>query len=205
MYKGERINSISHLVGALLAVTGLVILVVPAGSQGDPWKVVSFSIYGATLVILYSFSTLYHSFRGNAKLFFQKLDHTAIYLLIAGSYTPFLLVSLRGSTGWTLFGVVWGLAVIGLTQDLLLKKRNQVLSVSLYVLMGWIALTVIRPLAQVISVPGLKLLLAGGVLYTVGIVFYALDSRFRYGHVIFHFFVLSGSICHYITIFLYVA
>ncbi len=205
MYKGERINSISHLVGALLAISGLVILVISAGSKDDPWKIVSFSIYGTTLVILYSFSTLYHSFEGRAKLLFQKLDHAAIYLLIAGSYTPFMLVSLRGGSGWTLFGVIWAIAIAGLSQDLLLKKRNQVLSVSLYVLMGWIGVIVIRPLTQVISVPGLVLLLAGGILYTVGVVFYALDSRFRYGHIIFHFFVLSGSICHYITILLYVA
>jgi hemolysin III len=204
MYEGERLNSITHLIGATLALAGLVVLVVFAAMKGDPWKIVSFSIYGATLVVLYSFSTLYHSISGKAKRLFQKLDHTAIYLLIAGTYTPFTLVTLRGAWGWTMFGVIWGLAIIGLLQDTLLKKRNQILSVSLYVLMGWLALLVIRPLAKALPAGGLIWLIAGGLSYTLGIIFYALDSRLRYAHGIFHLFVLGGSICHYVTILFYI-
>jgi hemolysin III len=205
MYKGERVNSISHLIGASLALAGLVILVVHASLKGDPWRIVSFSIYGVTLVVLYLFSTLYHSFRGKAKTIFQKLDHTAIYLLIAGTYTPFTLVTLRGAWGWTIFGVIWGLAVVGLSQDILLTKRNQIISVSLYILMGWLALIAIRPLTRVLPAPGTILLVTGGVLYTLGVVFYALDKKLRYGHNVFHLFVLAGSACHYFTILLYVA
>jgi hemolysin III len=205
MYKGERVNSISHLIGASLALAGLAVLVVLASLKGDPWKIVSFSIYGVTLVVLYLFSTLYHSFRGKAKTIFQKLDHTAIYLLIAGTYTPFTLVTLRGAWGWTIFGVIWGLAVVGLSQDILLTKRNQIISVSLYILMGWLALIAIRPLMRVLPAPGAILLVTGGILYTLGVVFYALDKKLRYSHNVFHFFVLAGSACHYFTILLYVA
>jgi hemolysin III len=205
MHKGERLNSISHLVGAVLSLAGLTVLVVYASLKGDPWKIVSFSVYGATLVVLYSLSTLYHGLQGKAKDIFQKLDHSAIYLLIAGTYTPFTLVTLRGPWGWTLFGVIWGLAVIGLSQDLLLSKRNQVLSVSLYLLMGWIALVAIRPLARALPAGGILLLVLGGVLYSLGVVFYALGSKMKYGHEIFHFFVLGGSFCHYLSILLYIA
>jgi hemolysin III len=205
MHKGERVNSFSHLIGAGLALAGLVILVVYASLKGDPWKIISVSVYGATLVTLYTFSTLYHSVRGKAKHIFQKLDHTAIYLLIAGTYTPFTLVTLRGAQGWTLFGVIWGLAIFGLSQDILLKKRNQILSVSLYVLMGWLALTAIRPLVRALPAPGVILLVAGGIMYTIGIIFYALDKKMKHSHGIFHLFVLAGSACHYFTILLYVA
>lgn len=205
MYKGERINSISHLVGAALALAGLAVLVAAASLQADSWKIVSFSIYGASLLALYSFSTFYHSLRGKAKKFFQKLDHAAIYLLIAGTYTPFMLVVLRDARGWTMFGVIWGLAVIGLIQDVLLTKRNQVLSVSLYLVMGWLSLAVFQPLARVLPVPGTVLLVAGGLSYTAGVFFYALDTRMEFAHGIFHFFVLAGSICHYFAILLYVS
>ena len=204
MYKGERLNSISHLIGASLALAGLVLLVIHAAAKGDPWKIVSFSVYGGTLVALYTFSTLYHSFRGKAKAIFQKLDHSAIYLLIAGTYTPFTLVSLRGAWGWTTFGIIWALAIIGMAQDVLLKKRNHFLSVSIYVVMGWFALFVIKPLARVMSAPGLVWLVAGGVCYTTGVVFYALDKKLKFGHEIFHLLVLAGSICHFVTIFSYI-
>jgi hemolysin III len=168
-------------------------------------RVNSISHYGATLVTLYTFSTLYHSARGKAKSIFQKLDHTAIYLLIAGTYTPFTLVTLRGARGWTLFSVIWGLAIVGLSQDILLKKRNQILSVSLYVLMGWLALTAIRPLVRALPTTGVILLIAGGIMYTIGIIFYALDKKMKHSHGIFHLFVRAGSACHYFTILLYVA
>ncbi len=204
VYKGERLNSITHLVGAALALVGLVLLVLQAAMHGDPWKIISFSVYGAALVVLYTFSTLYHSFRGKAKLVFQKLDHSAIYLLIAGTYTPFTLISLRGALGWTAFGVIWALAVFGMIQEVLLKKRNQILSVSLYIVMGWFALLIIRPLARVLPTPGLIWLIVGGVCYTVGVVFYAVGKKMKFGHETFHFFVLAGSICHYVTIFSYI-
>ena len=204
MYKGERINSISHLIGASLALVGLVVLVVHAGQKGDPWRIVSFSVYGATLLVLYSFSALYHGVRGALKKVFQKFDHSAIYLLIAGSYTPFALVTLRGAWGWSIFGVIWGLAIFGIIQDALAPGRR-ILSVVIYLLMGWLALVVIHPLAR--SLPGTALagLVAGGVLYTTGVLFYALDKKISFGHEIFHLFVLAGSACHYFTILLYVA
>ena len=205
MEKGERINSISHLIGTSLSLAGLVVLVVHAARQGDPWKIVSFSIYGATLVALYFFSTLYHSTRGKAKTIFQTLDHAAIYLLIAGTYTPFTLVTLRGVWGWSLFGVIWGLAVIGTLQDLLLARRRSILSVVIYLLMGWLVVVAIRPLASALPVGGLIWMVCGGLSYTIGVVFYALDKRLSYGHEIFHFFVLVGSACHYFTILFYVA
>src|ERR1700686_2494689 len=132
MYRGERLNSITHLLGSVLAVIGLIFLVVRAGTAGDPWKIVSFSIFGAMLVAMYAASALYHSLQGASKKFFQKLDHSAIYLLIAGIYTPFTLVTLRGAWGWSLFGVVWGLAVIGILQDLLFAKRRGILSMVIY-------------------------------------------------------------------------
>jgi hemolysin III len=204
MYKGERMNSISHLIGAGLALAGLLVLVVHASQKGDPWRIVSFSIYGVTLVLLYFFSTLYHSVRGASKKVFQKFDHSAIYLLIAGSYTPFALVTLRGAWGWSIFGVIWGLALFGIIQDTLAPGRR-ILSVVIYLLMGWLALVAIRPLARALPGAALAGLVAGGVLYTTGVLFYALDKKISFGHEIFHLFVLAGSACHYFTILLYVA
>jgi len=205
MYRDERINSITHLIGASLSLAGLVVLVVHAARLGDPWKIVSFSIYGATLVALYLFSTLYHSTRGKARTIFQTLDHAAIYLLIAGTYTPFTLVTLRGVWGWWLFGIIWGLALVGMLQDLLAARRRSILSVFLYLLMGWLVVTAIRPLARALPMAGMAWLVAGGLSYTIGVVFYALDKKITYGHEIFHFFVLAGSVCHYCTILFYVA
>ncbi len=204
MYKGEWVNSISHLIGASLALAGLAVLVVLASLKGDPWKIVSFSIYGVTLVALYLFSTLYHSVRGASKKVFQKIDHSAIYLLIAGSYTPFALVTLRGAWGWSLFGVIWGLALFGIIQDTLAPGRR-ILSVVIYLLMGWLALVALRPLAHALPGAGMAWLVAGGVFYTTGVLFYALDKKMSFGHEIFHLFVLAGSVCHYLTILLYVA
>ena len=205
MYRDERINSITHLIGASLSLAGLVVLVVYAARLGDPWKIVSFSIYGATLVALYLFSTLYHSTQGKARTIFQTLDHAAIYLLIAGTYTPFTLVTLRGVWGWWLFGIIWGLALVGMLQDLLAARRRSILSVFLYLLMGWLVVTAIRPLAHALPMAGMAWLVAGGLSYTIGVVFYALDKKITYGHEIFHFFVLAGSVCHYCTILFYVA
>jgi len=205
MYYTERFNSISHLAGAGLAVAGSVLLIVLASLQGDPWKIVSFSIYGAMLTALYVFSTLYHSVRGPAKDVLRKFDHCAIYLLIAGSYTPFALVTLRGTWGWSLLGTVWGLALLGILQEIWFAGGARVLSLIIYVLMGWLALVAVSPLWQALTPSGFAWLAAGGLFYTLGIIFYATDHKLRHGHGVWHLFVLSGSTCHFFAVLLYVA
>ncbi|HYW58169.1 MAG TPA: hemolysin III family protein [Polaromonas sp.] len=207
MYHGERFNSISHLVGAGLAAGGSAVLIVPAGMAGDPWKIVSFSIYGAMLVLLYVFSTLYHSISGRAKNVLRKFDHCSIYLLIAGSYTPFALVSLRGAWGWSLLGVVWSLAVLGIVQEIWLARGARVVSLVIYVVMGWLALVAVLPLWAALTPAGFAWLAAGGACYTLGIGFYTTDHKLRHGHGHgwWHLCVLGGSICHFITVLLYVA
>lgn len=205
MYYGEKFNSISHSAGALLAAVGGVLLIVLATQSGDPWKIVSFSVYSATLLTLYLTSTLYHSMRGSAKDVLRKLDHCAIYLLIAGSYTPFTLVTLRGALGWWMFGAVWGLALVGIAQELWIAKGARVLSLVIYLLMGWLAVVGIVPLIHALSWDGFWWLAAGGLLYTGGIGFYATDHKVRHGHGVWHLFVLAGSICHYVAVLLYVA
>ena len=205
MYYGERLNAISHLIGTVLAATGATVLVVLAARQGDPWKIVSFSIYGAMLLALYTLSTLYHSTRDRVKDVFRKLDHCSIYLLIAGTYTPFGLVTLRGAWGWSLLGAIWGLAILGIVQEAWLAKGSRILSVIIYVLMGWLSLIVVKPLVTTLTPAGFAWLAAGGLLYTGGIVFFALDEKLRHGHGIWHVFVLAGSASHYLTILLFVA
>jgi hemolysin III len=204
MYHGERFNIITHLIGAALALAGLVVLVVFASLKGDPWKIVSFSIYGASLFLLYSLSVLYHSLRGRAKQFFRTLDHIAIYLLIAGSYTPFTLVTLRGAWGWSLFGTIWLLAIIGIIIDSLHKKGSRAIQMVIYLLMGWLILIAIYPMVQALPTGALVLLVLGGVFYTSGIIFYALDERMKHAHGIWHLFVLAGSISHFFTMLFYV-
>jgi hemolysin III len=204
MYQGERLNSWSHLIGAALAISGLILLTTFAASTGDPWKIVSVVVYGSTLVLLYVISTLYHSLQGRAKAVFQRLDHCAIYLLIAGSYTPFALVTLRGPLGWTLFGINWGLAIFGIVQENILGKRTRALSLGIYVVMGWLIIFAIKPLAAALPAAGMNWLAAGGVVYTLGIVFYVLDTRIPHGHGIWHLFVLGGSLCQFISILFYV-
>ena len=205
MRRGERFNSISHLVGAAFAIAGTAVLVTVAAGVGDPWKIVSFSIYGGMLIALYVFSTLYHSVWGRAKNVLRKIDHCMIYLLIAGSYTPFALVSLRGAWGWTLLAVVWTLALLGILQEIWLAKGARVLSLVIYVVMGWLALAAISPLWLALKPAGFAWLAAGGALYTVGIIFYALDGKLRHSHGIWHLFVLGGSACHFITVLFHVA
>ena len=180
MYHGERLNGSTHLIGAMLAATGAAVLVVLAARQGDPWKIVSFSIYGAMLLALYTLSTLYHSTRGRVKDAFRKLDHCSIYLLIAGTYTPFTLVTLRGAWGWSLFGIIWGLAILGIVQEAWLAKGFRILSVIIYVLMGWLSLIVVKPLVTTLTPAGFAWLAAGGLFYTGGIVFFALDEKLRH-------------------------
>ena len=204
MYYGERFNAWTHLVGTVLSVTGAIILVVMAAAMGDPWKVVSVSIFGASLILLYSASTLYHSLRGHAKIILRKLDHLSIYLLIAGTYTPFCLVTLRGAWGWSLFGVVWGLALLGMLQEIKPRSEARIMSLVIYAVMGWVIVVAIEPLLDHLEIAGFVWLAAGGLLYTIGIVFYAFDSRFRHWHGIWHLFVLGGSLAHYVAIAFYV-
>ncbi len=204
MYYGERFNAWTHLVGTILSVAGTVLLIVLAYASGDPWKITSVSVFGATLILLYSASTLYHSLRGRAKIILRKLDHLSIYLLIAGTYTPFCLVTLRGAWGWSLFGVVWGLAVIGMLQEFKPRSEARVLSLVIYAVMGWVIIVAVKPLLDHMASAGFVWLTTGGLLYTLGIVFYAFDSRFRHWHGIWHLFVIGGSLAHYIAIALYV-
>ena len=200
MYHGERFNAWSHLAGALLALTGSIWLIVLSSLDGDPWKIVGVSIYGATLLLLYTISTVYHSVRGRAKRILRKLDHLSIYLLIAGSYTPFCLVTLNGAWGWTLFGIVWGLAIIGMLQEIKPRSEARVLSLVIYAAMGWIVLIAVGPLLRSLGGEGFAWLLAGGVVYTAGIVFFVYDTRFRHWHGIWHLFVLGGSSLHFVAI-----
>jgi len=204
MYYGERFNAWTHLVGALLALAGAILLLWKAIPGGDGWKIFAVSVYGATLVLLYSISTIYHSVRGQAKRILRKLDHLSIYLLIAGSYTPFCLITLRGPWGWSLFGVIWSLAAIGMLQEIKPRSEARVMSLVIYAVMGWIVLVAINPLLETLGIAGFIWLAAGGIFYTVGIVFFAFDERFRHWHGIWHLFVIAGSLMHYIAILFYV-
>lgn len=204
MYYGERLNALTHLVGAVLALVGSIVLIVLATRGGDIWKIVSVVVYGVTLLLLYSLSTLYHSMRGRAKEILRELDHHSIYLLIAGSYTPFCLVTLRGPWGWSLFGTVWGLAVIGSLEELRPKRGARILSVVLYAVMGWMVIVALSPLIKALGPVGFSWLISGGLFYTIGIIFYALDTRLTHSHGIWHLFVLAGSAAHYIAILRYV-
>jgi len=203
---GEEIaHSITHGIGAGLSIAGLTLLVALAVLYGNVYQVVSFSIYGATLILLYLASTLYHGFRNpRLKRVFKVFDHASIYLLIAGTYTPFLLVGLRGRWGWTFLIIIWGLAILGVSFKALFIDRFHKLSVLAYILMGWLSVVMIKELLINISLGGLIWLGVGGVIYMVGVIFYALQ-KIPYMHVIWHFFVLGGSICHYIAVLLYLA
>ena len=204
MYPGERFNAMTHLVAASLVLPGAIVLVVLSALGGDPWKIVGVSVYGVALVLLFTFSTLYHSLRGRAKHVLRKLDHQGIYLLIAGSYTPFCLVTLRGAWGWSLFGVVWGLAALGSLQELRRRSGARIFSLVIYVVMGWLALIALVPLLHALGSAGFAWIAAGGAFYTVGIVFYALDTRVTHAHGVWHLFVIAGSGAHYFAILRYV-
>lgn len=202
---GEEIaHAITHGIGALLSVAGLAVLVSYATLNGDGWHIVSSSVYGATLIILYSASTLYHAItHPRAKSVLQLLDHAAIYLLIAGTYTPFLLVSLRGLWGWSLFVVIWSIAITGIVFEFINSPRFQKLSLWLYLGMGWIVLLAIKPMLAVVETAGLVLLLLGGLSYSLGVIFYVREQM-AYHHAIWHLFVLAGSVFHFFSVFFYV-
>ena len=204
MYYGERFNAITHLVGAFAAVAGSIALIIQAAHSGDPWKIVSVLVFGSTLVVMYCASALYHSLRGRAKAIFMKLDHLSIYLLIAGTYTPFCLITLSGPWGWSLLAAVWGLALVGTLQELHTRSKARILSLVIYLVMGWAIVAALRPLLQTLGTEGFVWLAVGGLFYSGGIAFYALDQRLRHAHGIWHLFVLAGSTAHYITVLVYV-
>ena len=195
---GEEIaNSVTHGIGVALAVAGMTVLVVLSVIYGDAWRVVSFIIYGSSLIILYSASTLYHSVQHpKTKKVLRTLDHTSIYVLIAGTYTPFLLIGVRGVLGWTLLAIVWAMAVAGIIWKIFFLGRLEVLATIMYIFMGWIGVIAFRQLLINIPPHGVTMLFAGGIVYTLGVIFYAWE-KLPYNHAIWHLFVLGGSICHF--------
>ncbi|HKY05867.1 MAG TPA: hemolysin III family protein [Blastocatellia bacterium] len=196
----EVANTITHGLGLALSVVGSLILLILSTLRGDTWQVVSCTIFGVTMVALYAASTLYHSFRNpRHKHILKILDHSAIYLLIAGTYTPFTLISLRGWVGWTLFAVIWTLSIVGIILKCVFIHEFKILSTLVYVVMGWIGIVAIKPLLASVPVAGIVWLIAGGVAYTVGVVFFAC-KRVPYNHAIWHVFVMAGSICHYFAV-----
>jgi len=202
MYKGERFNSISHLVGASLALAGSAVLVTIAAMGGDARRTISYSVYGTTLFLLYLASTLYHSLRGRAKRIFRVLDHQAIYLLIAGTYTPFTVMALKGAQGWWMFGAIWGLAVVGIVLDALPRRGPRIIPVVIYLVMGWLCVFALDPIIAALPRAGFIWLVAGGIFYTSGVAFYILDHWYPWSHGIWHLFVLAGSTSHYFAILL---
>ena len=206
MYKGERFNSLTHLAGVIAAIIGVSLLISIAVEKADVWKIVGFSIYGASLILLYSVSTIYHSIKhSKVKSIFRLLDYISIYLLIAGSYTPFALITLRGPWGWTLFGIIWALAIIGIFQELLIGKKTRRYSLILYVVMGWLIVIAIKPLIASLSSEGMWWLSAGGFSYTFGVIFFLMDEKFKHFHGIWHIFVMAGSFCQFMCLYNYVA
>jgi hemolysin III len=199
---GEEVaNSLSHGMALLAAAAAVPFLILASAQHGSAANVVGASVFAATMVLLYSASMLYHAVpHPRAKRLFKKLDHGAIYLLIAGTYTPFTLGPLSGPWGWTLFGLVWALAVVGMTLKAFDRLSHPVLSTGLYLTMGWLAVIALEPLFTRIATPGLILLAAGGLAYTLGVVFFALDSRLRYAHFVWHLFVVAGTTCHFFAV-----
>lgn len=200
----EKLNVLSHGFGFVLSILGLVLLVHRASDFGDSLLLISFSIFGASMILLYAASTFYHS-ATNRKLRYRLniLDHASIYILIAGTYTPFALVTIQGVAGWSIFGVVWTMALIGIILKLFYTGRYHTLSTVMYVVMGWIIVFAIKPLFENLDLVGLLFLFAGGISYTLGAVFFSLD-RIKYNHAIFHLFVLAGTFCHFLAIYFYV-
>lgn len=203
---GEEIaNALSHAIGALLSVAAMTMMIMSSLEPFDGWKLASSIVYGLSLVMLFTTSTLYHSFQPeNLKKTFQTLDHCAIYFLIAGTYTPFVLVSLNGVWGWTLFGIIWSLAVFGITFKVKFKQGFPKASLITYILMGWVIVIAGAEMLEKVPAGALWLLLAGGLSYTLGTIFYAADRKIPYNHAIWHLFVLGGAVCHFLGIYLFV-
>jgi len=200
----EKINIISHAIGFILSIVALVLMVTYASLHGDVWHIVSFSIFGTSLMILYAASTLYHSAKkSKLRSRLKVIDHASIYVLIAGTYTPFTLVTLNGVVGWVIFGISWGLALTGIILKLFFTGKYNLLSTIMYVLMGWVIVFAIKPLINNLPKEGLLWLLAGGIAYTIGAIIYSI-KKIKFNHAIFHMFVLIGSFCHFISVFFYV-
>jgi hemolysin III len=202
----EITNSISHGLGLTAALVGIPMLIIKAAQGGDAAFIVGACIFSTTIVLLYLTSTLYHAIPpGRGKRVFKILDHSSIFLLIAGTYTPFTLGVLRGAWGWTLFGIIWGLAAVGVGLKAFGRAARPIYSTGLYLLMGWMVVIAVQPMLAKVPVAGLLWLLAGGLFYTGGVVFFATDERLQYGHFIWHLFVLAGTACHYFAVFWYAA
>ena len=200
----EKINIISHAIGFILSIVAFVFLVTHAALHGDVWHIISFSIFGASLIILYAASTFYHSAKKpELRKRMKIIDHASIYVLVAGTYTPFTLVTLNGTLGWVIFGSSWGLALTGIILKLFFTGRYNLISTSMYVFMGWIIVFAIKPLINILPSEGFLWLLAGGISYTIGAILYSI-KKIKFNHAIFHMFVLTGSFCHFISVFFYV-
>lgn len=204
MYKGERFNSLTHLLGVVLALIGATLLIVNSINKMDAYKIFAFSVYGLMLVLLYLSSTIYHSVRGPKKEFFRLLDYLSIYLMIAGSYTPLTLITLQGAWGWTLFIIIWILAIIGITQEILIGKKTRKYSLFIYLLMGWLIIVAIKPLINSLPERGIWWLVSGGFAYTLGVFFFILDEKIKHFHGIWHICVLLGSIGQFFCLYFYV-
>ncbi len=199
----ERFNTLTHLFGTIAALIGLIFLI---RQETDLWKLLSFSIFGGTMVLLYATSTLYHAMAGRTKKVLRKLDHLAIYTMIAGTYAPFTLVTLRNNWGWPAFAAVWLLALAGIVIDLRPNPSGRrTIPIIIYLLMGWMALILAKPLLDSLPTAGFVWLAIGGIFYTIGLIFYSFDERIRYFHAIWHLFVLAGSALHYMTVYLFIA
>jgi hemolysin III len=197
----NRANSYTHAIATGMSIAGLAFMVVLASLTGDPWKIVSVSIFGATLVLLYTSSSLYHAVRRPAlRKALRIMDHVSINLLIAGTYTPFTLVNLRGQLGWIMFGTIWGLALAGVILEIFFTGRFKILGTLLYIAMGWIIVFAMKPLVSTLPTSALALLFAGGLSYSLGAIFYIFDKKLPFGHAIWHVFVLGGSVCQFISV-----
>jgi len=199
----EHYNTLTHGIATLLFIPAVIVLLVLAIQIGDPWRIVSIIIYGISLLLVYLFSTLYHGSRGPHRRTFQQLDHMAIYLLIAGTFTPFTLTVLNGVWGWSLFGIFWTLAVIGIFIDSRYISGPRNVQLAIYLVMGWLMIVAAKPLQAELTAGGLYWLILGGLFYTIGVYFYLRDEKIAYGHAIWHLFVIAGSACHYYAIYNY--
>lgn len=198
----ELVSSISHGIGAILGIAALCLCLIRAK---DSWGIVSSWIFGFSIIILYSMSCIYHALKPcNAKRIMRIFDHCTIFLLIAGSYTPFTLISLRGATGWSIFGIIWGAAIIGIILNAIDMEKFTIFSMICYLAMGWAIVFAIKPLLAAVATPGIKLLVAGGIAYTIGSILYGIGGKVKYMHSIWHFFVLAGSILHFFCVYIYV-